>query len=71
MHQSRIQEDDRPSMYHKLSKKYYVVQPGDNLTKISWLFGIKVKDILHENDFMMDNKEHILSPGMSLEIKPK
>jgi len=42
--------------------------PGDNLTKISWLFGITVKQILQENDFV--HKDSILSPGITLDIKP-
>jgi hypothetical protein len=41
--QQREVDVDRPSMYTKNEKKFYVIQPDDNLTKLSFVFGIKMK----------------------------
>ena len=61
--------EERPSFYNKVKSRYYIVRPGDTLTKISVLFGSSVKEILQHNDFL--NKDSILSPGMTVEIQTK
>lgn len=50
------------------NKKYYVVQPGDNLSSIAAKFGTTWQAIYEKNRGIIGNNPNVIKPGQRLEI---